>query len=229
MLYKYIIKFDEGEEKTVSIEIDPSTLNIQSRQEAGFPDWALLDCCKCSVCPYDSAEHKYCPLAMNLAAVTTMFRDKTSTVVVDARVVSPQREYFKRTSLQNVLSSIIGLYMVISGCPVMNILKPMARHHLPFSSLDETIYRSMSSYLLQQYFRKRLGLEPDWEFKKLTKAYEDIGVLNLAIVERLSRTYAKDANNNAVIILDVFAKMVTMTIDQSRPTKEYILSEKDRA
>ncbi|MBI4350308.1 MAG: hypothetical protein HY550_02610 [Elusimicrobia bacterium] len=225
MLYKYIIKFDSGEEKIVDIEFDPTTLNILPKLKAEIPDWALLDCCKCSVCPHDSSSHRYCPIAVNLAEVTQMFSDRASTETVDARVVSREREYFKRTSLQSVLSSVIGLYMVTSGCPVMNILKPMARHHLPFSSMDETIYRSMSSYLLQQYFRKRLGMEPDWDFKKLSKAYENIGVLNQAIVSRLSKTYIKDANNNAVIILDVFAKMVTLTIDQSRPTKEYISQE----
>lgn len=225
MLYKYIIRFDSGEEKIVEIELDSTTLNVVPKLLADIPAWTLLDCCKCSICPHDSSSHKYCPIALNLSEVTKMFSDKASTETVHAHVVSREREYSKKTSLQNVLSSVIGLYMVTSGCPVMSILKPMARHHLPFASLDETIYRSMSSYLLQQYFRKRLGLEPDWDFKKLSKAYENIGILNLAIVERISRNYVKDANNNALIILDVFAKMVTMTIDQSRPTKEFIPTE----
>ena len=225
MFYKYIIKFDEGEVKTVNIELDPSTLSVLPGNDSEIPDWALLDCAKCSICPYDKTTHKYCPLALNLAGVTKLFQDKASTETVDASVITKEREYFKRTTLQVALSSILGLYMVTSGCPVMDILKPMAKHHLPFSTLDEGIYRSMSSYLMQQYLRKTRGLDPDWEMKKLAKAYELIGILNLAIVERLSKTYVKDANNNALIILDVFARMIPMTIDQKRPTKEYILPE----
>ncbi|MDO8805036.1 MAG: hypothetical protein Q7R35_11440 [Elusimicrobiota bacterium] len=221
MFYKYIIKFDSGEEKTIDIELDPSTLNITPKITADFPEWTLLDYGKCIVCPFNDASHKYCPIAQNLAEVTNMFSDKASTMIVDARVVTKEREYFKRTSLQSALSSVIGIYMVTSGCPVMEILKPMARHHLPFASLNETVFRSISSYLLQQYFRKKKGLEPDWELQKLGKAYETIEVLNRAIVDRVRRASQKDANYNALIILDVFAKMVPFTIDQSLPTKEF--------
>jgi len=225
MFYKYIIKFDEAEEKVINIELDPATLNVAPKSSGDFPEWALLDYGKCGVCPYDGASQKYCPIALNLADVTKMFRDKASTMTVDARVVTREREYFKRTSLQSALSSLIGIYMVTSGCPVMEILKPMARYHLPFASLNETIYRSISSYLLQQYFRKKKGLEPDWELKQLSRAYETIEILNAAIVDRIRRASEKDANYNALIILDVFAKMVPLTIDQSLPTKEFLHPE----
>jgi hypothetical protein len=225
MFYKYIIKFDGGEEKTIDIELDPSTLNVLPKAEAEAPEWALLDYGKCGVCSYDCASQKYCPIALNLADITKTFSDKASTTLVDTRVITREREYFKRTSLQTALSSVIGIYMVTSGCPVMNILKPMARHHLPFATLNETVYRSISSYLLQQYYKMKNGLEPDWDLKKLSKAYENIEVLNLAVVDRIRKFSEKDANYNALIILDVFAKMVPFTIDQSRPSKEYLLPE----
>jgi len=225
MFYKYIIKFDSGKEKTIDIGLDPVTLNLLPKEPLEFPDWTLLDYGRCSVCTCDAASQKYCPVALNLAGVTRMFSDKASTMTVDVRVVTQEREYFKRTSLQSALSSVIGIYMVTSGCPVMEILKPMARHHLPFASLNETVYRSLSSYLLQQYFRKRKGLEPDWELTKLTRAYETIEILNVAMVDRIRRASEKDANYNAVIILDVFAKMVPLTIEHGRPEKEFIHPE----
>lgn len=221
MHYKYIIKFEGGEEKIIDIALDPATLNLPAKKEGDFPEWALLDYGKCSVCPFDCAAQKYCPVALNLAEVTRMFSDKASTMLVDVRVVTRQREFFKRTSLQSALSSITGIYMVTSGCPVMEILKPMVRHHLPFASLNETVYKSVSSYLLQQYFRKKNGLEPDWELTKLIKAYEDIEILNRNIVDRIRRASEKDANYNALIILDVFAKMVPFTIDQGLNAKEF--------
>lgn len=225
MIYKYIIKFDSGEEQVIDIELDPATLNVVPKASAETPEWALLDYGKCSVCPLNSASQKYCPIALNLAGITKMFSDKASTTIVDARVIAREREYFKRTSLQTALSSAIGIYMVTSGCPLMDILKPMAGHHLPFATLNETVYRSISTYLMQQYYRKKRGIEPDWELKKLSKAYEGIEVLNLAIVDRIRRFSEKDANYNALIILDVFAKMVPITIDQVRPSKEYILPD----
>jgi len=221
MFYKYIIKFDNGEQKIIDIQLDPETLRLVPEKDRSFPDWALLDYGKCSVCPHDGATQKYCPIACNLAEVTRTFSDKASTMLVETRVLTREREYFKKTSLQSALSSIIGIYMVTSGCPVMDILKPMAKHHLPFASLEETVYRSVSSYLLQQYLRKKNGLEPDWDLKKLAKAYENIELLNQAIVERVRRSSHKDANYNAVIILDVFAKMIPRTIDQSLPIKGF--------
>ena len=221
MYYKYIIKFEDADEKVIDIQLDPDTLNVQTNNGGIFPQWALLEYCKCSICPLDGASHKYCPIAQNLAEVTRAFSDKASTMPVEVRVVTREREYFKKTSLQSALSSAIGIYMVTSGCPVMDVLKPMAGYHLPFASLKETVYRSVSSYLLQQYLRKKKGLEPDWELLKLNKAYENIEILNLAIVDRLRKASEKDANYNAVIILDVFAKMVPRTIDRSLPAQSF--------
>ncbi len=225
MFYKYIIKFDNAEEKIIDIQLDPVTLTVPPKKDGDFPQWALLDCDKCSICPYNSASHKYCPIALNLAEVTRIFSDKASSMTVDVRVVTGEREYFKRTSLESALSSVIGIYMVTSGCLAMDVLKPMVRYHLPFASLSETAYRSVSSYLMQQYFKQKKGLEPDWELKKLSKGYEAIEILNRAMVNRLRGASAKDANYNAVVILDIFAKMVPQALDQSLPVKEFLLPE----
>lgn len=224
-MYKYIIKFDGGREQVLDIQLDPSNYTIIPDKKADVPEWAMLEFGKCSVCPFTASQHKYCPVARNLAALTMTFSDQPSTVVVDARVITKDREYFKRTSLQTVLSSAIGLYMTTSGCPVMSVLKPMAKYHLPFANLNETIYRSVSAYLLQQYFRKKKGLEPDWDLKGLNKAYENITVLNLAIVDRVRKASQKDANYNALIILDVFAKMVPWTIDHGLSEKDFLLTD----
>ncbi len=225
MHYKYIIRFTDGEEKIVDIQLDPATLTIVHKKPVDAPDWALLEFGKCGCCPFDGISHKYCPIALNLADVTRMFSDHPSTAVVDARVIAGDREYFKKTSLQTALSSAIGIYMAASGCPVMRILKPMVRHHLPFASLNETVYRTVSYYLLQQYLRHKKGQEPDWELKKLSKAYESIRVLNKAIVDRVRQASKKDANYNALIILDVFAKMVPWTIDHGLPDRELHISD----
>ena len=57
----------------------------------------------------------------------------------------------------SVVFSLIGIYMVTSGCPIMDKLRPMARFHLPFASTEETIYRAISTYLLGQYFLEQKG------------------------------------------------------------------------
>lgn len=226
MFYKYIIKFEDGQEKTIDIDIDPSTFTV--KPSAGEPPaWALLENNKCPMCPLDGAKHKYCPVAVNLADITRTFADKASTMIVETRVVAQEREYFKKTSLQSALSSVIGVYMVTSGCPVMSALTPMARFHLPFATMAETVYRSISSYLLRQYLRKKKGLEPDWEMKKLNEAYKTIEKLNSAVTDRVRSASSKDANYNAVIILDAFAKMVPWNIDKGLSEKDLMIPEAD--
>ncbi|MDT8285504.1 MAG: hypothetical protein RQ748_00205 [Elusimicrobiales bacterium] len=225
MLYRYEIKFEDGAETAVDIKLDPASLRVMAPPAGEPPAWTLLDCCKCPVCPFDAASEKYCPVAVNLSGVAARFGDKSSVMPVEARVISDEREYFKRVSLQSALSSIIGIYMVTSGCPVMEVLTPMARHHLPFASLNETVYRSVSSYLTRQYLSMRRGEEPDWTLDRLRRAYADIETLNRAMADRIRRASSRDANCNAVIILDSFAKMVPWSLDNLLPGDELGLAD----
>jgi hypothetical protein len=225
MSYRYEIKFEDGAATEVEIKLDPVSLRVIEGPAGEPPDWALLDCCKCAVCPFDSAAEKYCPVAVNMAGVAARFADKSSVMPVEARVVSEEREYFKSTRLQSVVSSIIGVYMVTSGCPVMEVLKPMARYHLPFASLNETVYRSVSSYLTQQYLLMRRGGDPDWSLEGLKRAYADIETLNRAMADRIRKASSRDANGNAVVILDSFAKMVPWSLDNILPENELRLPE----
>ncbi|MDA8243509.1 MAG: hypothetical protein M0025_05255 [Elusimicrobia bacterium] len=217
MFYKYIIRFADSEEKVIDIQLDSKSLTLIPSGDLEAPEWARLDFCKCTICPLSSASNKYCPIALNISGVTRMFADRTSVTPVEVRVETEQREYHKKTSLQNALSSLIGIYMSTSGCPVMEPLRPMARHHLPFASVEETAFRSVSTYLLQQYHKHRKGEKPDWDLELLRKAYKDIESLNQGITDRVRSASRKDANYNAVIILDAFAKMVPFTIERGLP------------
>jgi len=223
--YKYIFKFDGLEEKVLDIQLDPDTLDLLPKKRDKIPEWTSLDYAKCDICPYDSASQKYCPVALNLADVLETFSDKESYKTVDVRVVAEEREYFKRTTVQAALSSAIGIYMTTSGCSVMSVLKPMVRHHLPFSSIDETMFRTVSTYLVGQYVLKHKGFEPDWELTKLINAYEKIELLNKTIIARFRKASTKDANYNALVILDIFAKFVPMTIERTLSKKDLRLSE----
>ena len=216
---------DGGEERVLDIQLDPVTLDLLPKKRDRIPEWAVLGYSKCEMCPYDEASQNCCPIALNLTDLIETFSNKASYEKVEARVIAGEREYLRRTTLQEALSSAIGIYMVTSGCPVMSILKPMVRHHLPFSSLNETMFRTISTYLMAQYFLKQKGGEPDWELKKLLAAYGKIEILNKAIVERFRNASAKDANYNALIILDVFAKFVPLTIEQVLAKKDLRFSE----
>jgi len=105
--------------------------------------------------------------------------------------------------------------MVTSECPFMTKLKPMVRYHLPFSTMQETLYRVMSMYLLAQYFLYRQGKTPDWELKNLVKIYDDIQIVNKSLSKRLSNVKMKDAIPNALVKLDLFAKHISTLINRN--------------
>ncbi len=144
--------------------------------------------------------------------VIRFFSDLVSFDEADIRIETNDRTYFKHTTLQVGVSSLIGLCMATSGCPVLSILKPMARFHLPFASVEDTVYRALSTYLLGQYFRKLNGMEPDWELTKLDKVYDEIHQVNIGFSDRLKHIRIHDASLNALHILDTFANFVRFEI-----------------
>ena len=54
--------------------------------------------------------------------------------MVRITVYTAERNVWKDGLVQKGLSSIFGVVMAKSNCPVMNFLKPMARFHLLFST-----------------------------------------------------------------------------------------------
>jgi len=84
----------------------------------------------------------------------------------------------------------------------------MARFHLPFADVDETLYRATSMYLLAQYFRQQEGKAGDFELEGLKHIYDNIQLVNAAVADRLRAATKTDATVNAIIILDTFAQAI---------------------
>ncbi|EDN68605.1 conserved hypothetical protein [Beggiatoa sp. PS] len=95
------------------------------------------------------------------------FKEILSSSVTEVRVITQEREYFKRCDAQTGLRALIGLVMATSACPILSKMRGMAYYHLPFASIDEIVFRVTSSYLLSQYYVYQEGKEPDWDLKDL--------------------------------------------------------------
>ena len=131
----------------------------------------------------------------------------------DVTVTAPERTYHKRCDVQTALGSLVGLMMATSGCPILSRMRPMARTHLPFSSVVETVFRTTSAYLLGQYLRSLDGETPDYSLVGLARLYEDLNTLNNAFAARLAGLADQDANLNAVSRLFSLSALVTMSVD----------------
>jgi hypothetical protein len=77
------------------------------------------------------------------------------------------------------------------------------------------LWRAVSTYLLSQYFEKQRGRRPDIQFQGLRHIYCDIQTVNSAFTGRLRSACNYDSMTNAIILLDMFAKSLTIAIDSS--------------
>ncbi len=216
IIYNYKFMFSDGVEKKFEIRLDKDTLNLIFKKKEDYPEWVLLECCKCLNCPLDKREHAYCPIAKAMCELIDFFKELISYQEVNVVIDTDERTYSKQhLPLQHGLTSLIGIYMVTSGCPFLAKLKPMVRYHLPFSTVDETVYRVMSMYLLAQYFLEKRGNAPDWDLKYLADTYNNIRIVNDNFCKRLNSIKIQDASLNAIVTLDIFAAYINFSIEGS--------------
>ncbi len=206
IVYNY--RFNDGTTKTFTVMLDKGNLALVMEQSTHPPLWALLNFNKCTICPLDESVHTYCPIAVNLAGIAEEFKDRTSLDRVSVSVAVEERSYFKATTVQHGLSPLLGIIMTTSGCPIMDPLRPMVRFHLPFASLEETVFRMVSMYLVAQFLRNQEGKTAAWNLDGLAAIYADVGKVNKDFAKRMHTAAKSDANVNALVNLDVFATMV---------------------
>jgi hypothetical protein len=214
IVYKYSFVLGTGETKEIELCLDAKTLNIVNPPRVkDLPDWTILKYRQCCNCSLDSNIYAHCPIAVNILTLSDTFTEFSSYQPTKVCVETDSRFYTKETDLQTALSSLLGIYMVTSGCPIMDKLRPMVRFHLPFSSYDETRYRAISMYLVGQYLRYKKGKKPDWDLKGFVKMYEEIKKVNRGFNERLQDVNHANANTFALVILDSFASLITFDVE----------------
>lgn len=219
----YQFVFEDNQQVSVNIQLDGDTLEFVPPEGRVIPEWAYYSYLQCEDCPKRGTEATFCPVAANLSNVVEAFKEVYSYDKVDVIVTTKERIYARtKISMQQGLSSLLGIIMVTSGCENMDKLRPMVRFHLPFASIEETIFRAVSTYLLAQYFRNQRGLEPDWQVDKLSEIYARIAKINTNTVKRLQTASEKDAGLNAVAILDTYAQMTPFSIKNTLEDFEYI-------
>ncbi len=212
MTVVYDFHFADQTSKSYSIEIDKDTISLILEKVANPPAWTNLENNKCVHCPLNASEFPQCPVALNLSGVVEAFSESISFSEAVVKVTTAERVYIKKVSLQEGIFSIFGLLMATSACPYMSFLKPLARFHLPFSSSEETIVRSVSMHLLRQYFVAKKGEAPDLTLQKLESSYKDIQKVNQGILGRIRGLNSGDADANGLTILQNFSQLLTMAI-----------------
>ena len=224
--YRFI--FPNGREELIEVKIDKQSMESLPETSGTPPDWCRLDFHQCPNCPLRTPDLIYCPLATRLVKLTAACQNVLSYDEVKMEVTTPERMVTKNTTAQRGVSSLMGLVMATSGCPHMSFLKPMARYHLPFATQEETIFRVVSTYLLEQYFRHKQSLDTDLELEHLKQIYSEIRIINMAMTSRLRSIGIQDSALNAVVLLDIFAKMLPYSIEDSLEEIRYLFLQPDK-
>jgi hypothetical protein len=219
----YIFSLPDDQIKVVELKFDTQTFDLLDDISEELPHWVNIDFCQCPNCLLPKEKYPYCPVAAHLFKLFELFESLMSYDEVHLDIVTTRRIYCRKTSAQKAMSSLMGSIIAASGCPHTRFFRPMAvRFHLPFADAEETTYRAASMYLLAQYFHWKRGHEIDLELKGLKDIYLNIQVINKALVDRLRAISDKDVAVNALVILDAFAKMVPLDIDESLEDIKYL-------
>ena len=212
-LITYDLELDNGESYSVSVDIEREHPSPEALANSKHSEWTRLEHHRCEECPLDPDKHKFCPTAVDIEEIAHRFLDALSTDNADVTVHTRDRNYSKRCDAQTYLMSLFGLIMATSACPVMGRLKPMAYFHLPFSSLEETVYRLVGTYLTNQYRIHRAGQSPDWDLDGLRELYTRLNRVNRSFMQRLRSASIGDANVNAQQIFISVSRHIEMGID----------------
>lgn len=226
LVFSYTFSYAAGNERqaTVRVELDPVTLEQVHEPRESVPAWTELMHHQCSVCPLAAADGARCPAALSLVELVERFNDLLSYSDVEVMVVTQHRTVFRRTTVQKALSSLMGLYMATSGCPVLGRLKPMARFHLPFATREETIFRAVGAYLTAQYFLHKQDKPFDVDLSGLREMYHEIHQVNVDMTKRLRHVSAGDASLNAVVLLDLFAQELPFSINENLSDLQHLFA-----
>lgn len=220
----YRFEFDKGTSWNYPLEFDEQHRLVPGPTKESRP-WTKLDYCKCSHCPLNSSEHPQCPVARNIDHIVEDSKAVISYTEVHVSVSTPERQYSKKCAAQSGLVSLFGLIMATSGCPHLDWLRPLARFHLPFSSIEETLFRVLSLQLLGEFFNKDRN-DSETSTEQIKKKYAAVGTLNHAFIKRIKTYCAGDADKNAIAALDIWVQAFELYHEENfEPIKPYFSKE----
>jgi hypothetical protein len=209
---RYRFDLPDGSQKTLDFRFDPASFRLINPAPAAPPFWTELTFNQCANCPLTPAAHPHCPAALQMAAVLEPLKSLVSFDTVGVTVHQSGRTVYVETSAQQAMSSVLGLIMATAGCPWTDRLRPMARFHLPFANEAETVYRSVSMFLLS---REMTATDTRPAFTALTELYESLHLVNRDMSRRLGAATHTDPARNAMALLDSYAMLLPAALDRS--------------
>jgi hypothetical protein len=208
----YRFDLPDGSQKSLEFTFHAADFRLSNAPPAAPPFWTDLKFNQCANCPLNAAEHPHCPAALQMVRAVEPLKALVSFDTVGVTVTQAERTVYAETTVQQAMSSVLGLIMATAGCPWTARFRPMARFHLPFASEMETVYRSVSMFLLA---RELTGAPHDSGFAPLQDLYENLHVVNRDMSRRLGAATRTDPARNAMALLDAYTTLLPAALESS--------------
>lgn len=209
---RYRFDLPDGSQRTFDFNFRGTDFRLTNPAPAEPPFWTELGFNQCANCPLQSEQHPHCPPALQMADAIEKLKALVSFDSVTVTVVQDERTVSAESTAQQALSSVVGLIMATAGCPWTDRLRPMARFHLPFASEAETVYRSVTMFLLARELLPQADLAG---FAALEKLYANLHVVNRDMARRLGAATRTDPARNAIALLDAYTTLLPAAIADS--------------
>jgi hypothetical protein len=202
-VWRYDLEFDEH-----------NRFVLKSNPEAAPREWTKLEFQQCPHCPLRSDESPCCPVARNIDQIVEDSKSALSYTRAEITVETPERTYSKKTDTQDGLRSIFGLIMAASGCPYLDWFRPLARFHLPFADVDETLFRFLSVQLVEHLLEGGANNNSE-ALVKIGERCRMVEKVNQSFVKRIRAYCSADADKNALAALDVFIQLFPYHVEEN--------------
>jgi hypothetical protein len=211
-LIRYRFDLPDGSRTVLDFSFDAADFHLTNELPAEPPFWTELKFNQCANCPLDAAAHPHCPAALKMASTIEPLKSLVSFDAVGVTVTQAERTIYAETTAQQAMSSVLGLIMATAGCPWTDRFRPMARFHLPFANEMETVYRSISMFLLARELAGAGGMQG---FAELEKLYENLHLVNRGMARRLGAATRTDPAQNAMALLDSYTTLLPAALEGS--------------
>lgn len=209
---RYRFDLPDGSQKSLDFTFDPVDFRLDNPAPAAPPFWTELTFNQCANCPLKPADHPHCPAALQMASAIEPLNALVSFDTVGVTVTQAERSIHAETTAQQAMSSVLGLIMATAGCPWTARFRAMARFHLPFATEMETVYRSVSMFLLA---REMAGDIESRGFAALEALYRNLHVVNRDMSRRLGAATRADPARNAMALLDAYTTLLPAALESS--------------
>ena len=212
MITRYQIKSETGDQFSFDVQNDRDLNPRELNSRSDLPDWVKLEYHQCPICPFNSENITFCPAAFEMQDVIHQCSSCISTERVELSRIAEEGTVTTETDMQKALFAVIGEKAISSACSVLNSRQWSLDYYSILTTPENLFYRSISSYLMRQFFTSSGNCAPDLKghLDYLDEVIDIFGKL----LERIRGETSQDANNNALVSIVTSSQLLRYQRDE---------------